>query len=1214
MTPIHGALDIGVLTSALFSWEADATLKPVSTGADGSVTRATAGTSVDSRGHNYTSIVNQPRWNACDTDGDGVTDDIGLLIEPIRTNLVLQSENFGTTWTATNSPTRTPAAHTTSQISLDLIGDTSASTRAFYEQSITFTGDAIKTFSIVFRKHTQTTITLVRIYDGTSSADVLSATVGWSGTGPAVTTATGTYLGTQALMDGVYRLLFQTTSVTSAHTHNVQVSPAALTASDNTLTGAVYAGGVQAEDASSPSSYIKTTTATVTRGTETCSFPILFAPQNLTVSGIVMWPGITMRAAAAAESSGASHGIFALGDSSAAPGREVFTLEMVTVGTTAEAKLAHLVNGTGATVQLSLAGLTSPLRYIATVHADSSVTLSVTGGNGVTNVLSSTPPAILMQSTFYGGHLWIGSREGGTASGGLTTRSLSIAAGSEAPLSAQQRTGVGSVAFYPSYVGHGTVPVPTFSGIGHITAAVPVLASTGTTVGGSLGGAGVTYAALDFNTMTASGPAIFTGSPNDDSFWNPWSVQIDVIPDPTGAGRGNVGRIFYSNNPDGFFYDDNKALLVGPVGPPPTASFQIAAGQEVWFQGDFYIDNDTVLALRKLIYWGTSSNQDPSMVVTLSQNGTPTNQQVNLIVNQFTGVGTTDFDPGVVTAKMWVTLKVRLVNNSAANVADGILQIWFNGVQKYSTTNNVWVDSGHPTFAWTSFGTGYQMQTVAVQNSENRYWDNVAFASTEAALVFGGTRSAFGVLSVSPHLAAVGTLSVNHITGTGSLHVAVPRLAGPQSASSTIITSIFPSAVDGTLLQNVADTAGNTWAKTADSGGGSDAVIASGVLYDSGATLELYRFSATPASPDYNVQGTLSGSSNASQSLLALRVDVATGNYYTADYSPYDGIWRLRKTISGVLTTIGAYNASFVSGSVIQFAVSATHLTLIIDGVQQAEAFDSDIAIAGQGGVGFFNAFGGASSSPNWSAWRIECATGFGNSRSGTGALATLPTLAGSGTMSLTHLTGTGTLAVAAPALAGASGGTTTLASTFTSAGDGTDLGSYTDIGGRTWTKTPDTGSPTVAVNGGRFYATSVGGVYYAFSGQPSAADYSVSGSLDTSGASQAEPALVLRAATDYYGVEYDPFNGRWNMFKYVGGSRSEIDHVFMGSGVDATFAVSGTTLTLTVDGSDVLVETDSDISAAGHGGVGYTISFNNTSDSPLWNAWSIHCTAGFSA
>jgi hypothetical protein len=239
---------------------------------------------------------------------------------------------------------------------------------------------------------------------------------------------------------------------------------------------------------------------------------------------------------------------------------------------------------------------------------------------------------------------------------------------------------------------------------------------------------------MDFETMTASGPTTFTGSPNGNSMWNPWGVQIDVIADPTGSGHGSVARIMYANNPSGGFFDDNKALEVGSDAAGIGTSFSVAAGQEIWFQGDFYVDNDTVLALRKLIYWGTTSNLDPSMVVTLSQNGTPTNQQINLIVNQFTGVGTTDFDPGIVTAKSWVTLKLRLVNNSAPDVADGILTIWFDDVQKYGTSNNIWVDSGHPTFAWTLFGTGYQMQTTSVANSENRYWDNISFATTEAAL------------------------------------------------------------------------------------------------------------------------------------------------------------------------------------------------------------------------------------------------------------------------------------------------------------------------------------------------------------------------------------------------------------------------------------------------------------------------------------------------
>lgn len=206
------------------------------------------------------------------------------LVEMSRSNVCLQSENFGTTWTTVGSPTRSAAAHTASGITLDLLGDDDAAAAEAYAQSVVFTGDAAKCISI-FIKQGSATSTLIGMFDLTSGgADRLNAKITWSGGLPVITTTTGTSLGYETLKDGVFRILLRSAAVTAANTNSLRVYPA----SDNTVlasaTGNVYVGGVQAEDAAgAPSSYIPTTSAGVARSVDALYFPFAFVPQELTM-------------------------------------------------------------------------------------------------------------------------------------------------------------------------------------------------------------------------------------------------------------------------------------------------------------------------------------------------------------------------------------------------------------------------------------------------------------------------------------------------------------------------------------------------------------------------------------------------------------------------------------------------------------------------------------------------------------------------------------------------------------------------------------------------------------------------------------------------------------------------------------------------------------------------------------------------------------------
>lgn len=207
--------------------------------------------------------------------------ELSTLLELASTNLCLQSENFGTTWAAIGSPTRTAAATTAIGVTLDLLGDDDAAGLEGYSQTITFTGDAVKAVSCFVKQGSSTSSAIV-LRDTSAGADRLLGVLTWSGGLPVVTMTTGTYFGYLAYTDSQFRLLFATTSVTAANTNSLRVYPATDAALATTATGTLYVGGVQCGDALVPSSYNATTTASVTRAVDVASTTFSAPPQETT--------------------------------------------------------------------------------------------------------------------------------------------------------------------------------------------------------------------------------------------------------------------------------------------------------------------------------------------------------------------------------------------------------------------------------------------------------------------------------------------------------------------------------------------------------------------------------------------------------------------------------------------------------------------------------------------------------------------------------------------------------------------------------------------------------------------------------------------------------------------------------------------------------------------------------------------------------------------
>jgi hypothetical protein len=219
----------------------------------------------------------------------------GFLLEASRTNLCLQSENFGTTWTADGTPVRFAGSNLCGSLSLDLIGDDSGAVTEGYFQSVAFTGNGVKAVSLYVAKGASppgANGSFIGLLDTTAGVARLSATVAFNGTVPVVTMVTGTLLRTVGPLASslsaapIYRLEFQTAAVTAANTNALQVYAAASAADQ----GNIYVGGVQAENSLYPSSYIKTTTAAVTRAVDSLTSPFGFGPEDLTIYGRLVRP------------------------------------------------------------------------------------------------------------------------------------------------------------------------------------------------------------------------------------------------------------------------------------------------------------------------------------------------------------------------------------------------------------------------------------------------------------------------------------------------------------------------------------------------------------------------------------------------------------------------------------------------------------------------------------------------------------------------------------------------------------------------------------------------------------------------------------------------------------------------------------------------------------------------------------------------------------
>ena len=236
-------------------------------------TRASSGTYTDSAGVLQTAATNVPRFDHNPQTGES----LGLLVEEARTNLVQQSADISNVYwvkaetTVTANAIAAPDGTTTAG---KLIESTANSQHTLASAAITWAGN------------TQYTVTFYAKAAERFNFDILFGTGGnWVNAERVATfnVSTGTIVSPpaspasasiQAVGNGWYRCRLTTTTVASPSASAVFIRMADSTpiASYQGIAGyGIYLWGAQLEAGSFPTSYIPTTTATVTRAADVAS-------------------------------------------------------------------------------------------------------------------------------------------------------------------------------------------------------------------------------------------------------------------------------------------------------------------------------------------------------------------------------------------------------------------------------------------------------------------------------------------------------------------------------------------------------------------------------------------------------------------------------------------------------------------------------------------------------------------------------------------------------------------------------------------------------------------------------------------------------------------------------------------------------------------------------------------------------------------------------
>lgn len=227
---------------------------------EGSFSRASTGTYFDKDGVLRTAAVDEPRWNYTFEDGEWVGPE--LLVEEQRTNLFINSGvTLGSIGTAV---TPNAAIAPDGSMSMGLVTEQQTSGEHYVsDRTLTLTAGVTYTFSVFVKDGPSAN----RVYYH-RVAGVINNTFLFNPRSKEITNSKFDSAGFVELPDGVFRVWG---TYTPASTGNV-VNRSQLWNGTNIYTGdgtsGIYIWGAQLEAGTSPTSYIPTTTAQVTRAAD----------------------------------------------------------------------------------------------------------------------------------------------------------------------------------------------------------------------------------------------------------------------------------------------------------------------------------------------------------------------------------------------------------------------------------------------------------------------------------------------------------------------------------------------------------------------------------------------------------------------------------------------------------------------------------------------------------------------------------------------------------------------------------------------------------------------------------------------------------------------------------------------------------------------------------------------------------------------------------
>jgi len=232
-------------------------------------TRASSGTYVGSDGLIKTATTNEARFDHNPTTRES----LGLLVEESRQNLLLQSEDFSTTWGSSNyTITTNTTTAPNGTLTADKLTRNTLDTTTSVTQNITVNASTAYNYSCFVKASEWNKVGL---REGSSTGNYVTFDLS---TGSIISSSVATGAIT-ACPNGWYRISMQMTTGGAQTTYGARVIPLPPSYTSGTPsysfagdgTSGIYLWGAQLETGSFPTSYIPTTTAAVTRSADVAS-------------------------------------------------------------------------------------------------------------------------------------------------------------------------------------------------------------------------------------------------------------------------------------------------------------------------------------------------------------------------------------------------------------------------------------------------------------------------------------------------------------------------------------------------------------------------------------------------------------------------------------------------------------------------------------------------------------------------------------------------------------------------------------------------------------------------------------------------------------------------------------------------------------------------------------------------------------------------------